>query len=157
MHCKFFLWLLDIYINSYMSQGTPAFMAITLLLGADADTTHYSKYDFESLMYVTLFCATMLKGPYNSWRMELDFSAQQSTPMREWFDLHQLEGTYKQMGHKKVSHMEIFESSIIVLQSIIICPSSSFLFCTCHLSFFPISMSVWSLVPWPVVLNLMFE
>jgi len=88
-------------------------MAIALLLGGDADTTHYSKYDLESLMYVTFFCATMLKGPYDSWRTELDFSAQQSTPMREWFDLRQLEGTYKQMGRKKVSHMEIFESSII--------------------------------------------
>ena len=97
-----------------MSQGTPPFMAIALLLGASVeDTTHYAKYDLESLMYVTFFCATMLKGPYDSWRTELDFRAQESTPMREWFDLNQLEGTYKQMGRKKVSHMEIFEPSII--------------------------------------------
>ena len=95
-----------------MSQGTPPFMAIALLLGGDGDSTHHSKYDLESLMYVTFFCATMLKGP-GSWRTEKEFKDQQSTPMREWFDLRCLEGTYKQMGRTKVSHMEIFESSII--------------------------------------------
>jgi hypothetical protein len=98
-----------------MSQGTPPFMAIALLLGANAggDITHYAKYDLESLMYVTFFCATMLKGPYDSWRTEHDFKAQESTPMREWFDLNRLEGSYSQMGRMKVSHMEIFEPSII--------------------------------------------
>jgi hypothetical protein len=33
--------------------------------------------------------------------------------MREWFDLSDLENTYKQMGRKKVSHMELFKDSII--------------------------------------------
>lgn len=88
-------------------------MAIALLLGAHIDNTHHSKYDLESLMYVTFFCATMLKGPYDAWRTEVDFKALESTPMREWFDLRDLEATYKQMGRKKVSHMTIFETSII--------------------------------------------
>ena len=88
-------------------------MAIALLLDALKDNTHYAKYDLKSLMYVSFFCATMLKGPYDDWRTEVDFKAQESTPMREWFDLRDLEATYKQMGQKKVSHMEIFKSSII--------------------------------------------
>lgn len=88
-------------------------MAIALLLGAHIDNTHHSKYDLESLMYVSFFCATMLKGPYDTWRTQDDFKALESTPMREWFDLRDLEATYKQMGRKKVSHMEIFETSII--------------------------------------------
>lgn len=88
-------------------------MAIALLLDALKDNTHYAKYDLESLMYVSFFCATMLKGPYDDWRTEVDFKAQESTPMREWFDLRDLEATYKQMGRKKVSHMAIFKSSII--------------------------------------------
>ena len=88
-------------------------MAIALLLDAHIDNTHHAKYDLESLMYVCFFCATMLKGLYDDWRTEVDFRAQESTLMREWFDLRDLEATYKQMGRKKVSHMAIFESSII--------------------------------------------
>lgn len=88
-------------------------MAIALLLGAHNDNTHHAKYNLESLMYVSFFCATMLKGLGDDWQMEVEFKAQESTPMREWFDLHDLEATYKQMGKKKVSHMVIFESSII--------------------------------------------
>ena len=88
-------------------------MVIALLLDALKDNTHCTKYNLESLMYVSFFCATMLKGPYDDWRMEVNFKAQESTPTREWFDLRDLEATYKQIGQKKVSHMEIFKSSII--------------------------------------------
>lgn len=33
--------------------------------------------------------------------------------MQEWFDLRQLETSYKQMGRKKASHMIFFEDTII--------------------------------------------
>lgn len=88
-------------------------MAIGLLYNGEKDNIHHAQYDLESLMYVALFCATMLKGPNDSWRLDADFKALHSIPMQEWFDLRDLEATYKAMGRRKVSHMALFEDSII--------------------------------------------
>lgn len=88
-------------------------MAITLLLGVDTDGTHHAKFDLESLMYVLFFCATMLKGPNDTWRNENDFKAYNSIPLREWFDLRHLDQSYAKMGHTKISHMVLFEDAVI--------------------------------------------
>ena len=45
----------------------------------------YAKYIIE-LIYVAFYCATMLKGPNDSWRVEADLTGQ-SIPMNEWFDM----------------------------------------------------------------------
>lgn len=99
-------------ITNVTLQGTPPFMAIALLLNGASETVHYAKYDLESIMYVAFYCATMLKGPNDSWRGEDDLKAQ-SVPMQEWFDLRQLEASYTQMGRTKASHMVFFERTII--------------------------------------------
>lgn len=99
-------------ITNVTLQGTPPFMAIALLLNGASETLHYAKYDLESIMYVTFYCATMLKGPNDSWRRTDELKAQ-SVPMQEWFDLRQLEGSYTQMGRTKASHMVFFERTII--------------------------------------------
>lgn len=100
-------------ITRVTSQGTPPFMAIALLLDIDKGGDHYAKYDLESLMYVMLFCATMLKGPNGTWRSEADFKGYQSVPLREWFDLRSLEHSYRRMGRSKASHMLYFEEAVI--------------------------------------------
>jgi hypothetical protein len=100
-------------IPNVTSQGTPPFMAIALLLDVDTDGLHHAKYDLESLMYVFFYCGTMLKGPKYRWRDEADFKAYTSIPMREWFDLRGLESSYAKMGRTKISHMAVFENTII--------------------------------------------
>jgi hypothetical protein len=87
-------------------------MAIALLLNGAAETVHYAKYDLESLMYVAFYCATMLKGPNDSWRMEADLGGQ-SIPMQEWFEPHHLDSSFGQMGCTKIGHMALFEDAII--------------------------------------------
>lgn len=93
-------------------QGTPPFMAIALLLGGAVETVYYAKYDLESLMYVAFYCATMLKGPNDSWRVEADLEGQ-SIPMKEWFDSRRLDSSFGQMGRTKIGHMALFELAII--------------------------------------------
>jgi hypothetical protein len=88
-------------------------MAIALLLDESNGGTHHAKYDLESLMYVLLFCATMLDGPNDTWRQEADFQAYRSIPLREWFDLRHINQSYTKMGRTKTSHMVHFEESVI--------------------------------------------
>lgn len=88
-------------------------MAIALLLNNENGGDHHAKYDLESLFYVLLFCATMLKGPNGTWRSENDFTSYQSIPLREWFDLRSFEHSYKKMGRAKASHMMFFEDTVI--------------------------------------------
>jgi hypothetical protein len=45
--------------------------------------------------------------------VEADFKACSSTPLREWFDLHSLKASYARAGRAKLSHMTLFEESII--------------------------------------------
>lgn len=88
-------------------------MAIALLLDESNGGTHHAKYDLESLMYVLLFCATMLDGPNDTWRQEADFKAYRSIPLREWFDLRHINQSYTKMGRTKTSHMVHFEEAVI--------------------------------------------
>lgn len=87
-------------------------MAIALLMNGATETVHYAKYDLESLMYVAFYCATMLKGPNDSWRVEGDLKGQ-SIPMREWFELLTFNSLYGKMGRTKIGHMALFEKAII--------------------------------------------
>ena len=64
-------------------------------------------------MYVLFFCATMLKGPHQTWRKEVDLKAYNSVPLREWFDLHSLNQLYEKMGCTKIGHMVVFKSAVI--------------------------------------------
>lgn len=94
-------------------QGTPPFMSISLLMNGAEGVIHEVKHDLESLFYVAIYCATMLKGPHGSWRVDEDFKSYTSTPMKEWFSLGGMEFSYAHMGRLKLSHMEDFDHSII--------------------------------------------
>jgi hypothetical protein len=97
-----------------MFQGTPPFMAIAVLsMEDDTGYIHHAKYDLESLMYVAFYCATMLKGPNGNWREESDFKVHTSVPLREWFDLRRLKGSYRSMGRIKIGHMTTFDTSVL--------------------------------------------
>jgi len=80
-------------------------MAIALLLTGATETLHYAKYDLESLMYVAFYCATMLKGPNDCWRVEDDLEGQ-IIPMKEWFEPRY---PFGQMG---MGHLALFEEAI---------------------------------------------
>jgi len=95
------------------SQGTPPFMAISLLRNGAEGVLHEAKHDLESLLYVMLFCGTMLKGPHGTWRVAVDFQSYSSIPMQEWFSPDAMETSYAHMGRTKLSHMEDFQRAII--------------------------------------------
>lgn len=88
-------------------------MAISLLLSEAEGVIHEPRHDLESLFYVLIYCATMLKGPHGSWRVEDDFRSHISVPMREWFGLDGMESSYARMGRLKLGHMADFERAII--------------------------------------------
>lgn len=88
-------------------------MAIALLANGAVNNIHHAKYDLESLMYVAFYCATMLKGPNNTWRESADCKAHTSIPMREWFDVSCIDYSYGKMARTKLGHMTMFENSII--------------------------------------------
>ena len=94
-------------------QGTPPFMSIALLMNGAEGVVHEVKHDLESLFYVVIYCATMLKGPHGSWRVDEDFKSYTSMLMKEWFSLAGMEFSYAHMGRLKLSHMEDFDRSII--------------------------------------------
>ena len=94
-------------------QGTLPFMSIALLMNGAEGVIHEVKHDLESLFYVVIYCAMMLKGPHGSWQVDEDFKSYTSMPMKEWFSLVGMEFSYAHMGRLKLSHMEDFDCSII--------------------------------------------
>lgn len=96
-----------------MFQGTPPFMAISLLMKGAEGVIHEARHDLESLFYVIIYCATMLKGPHQCWRVEDDFKSYTSVPLKDWFGLQGMERSYAHMGRVKMGHLEDFEGSIV--------------------------------------------
>jgi hypothetical protein len=107
-----------------MSQGMLPFMSILLLVKGAEGVVHEPCHNLESLFYVMIYCATMLKGLHQCWQVPDDFKAYSSMPMKEWFGLDGLECSYASMAQMKTGHMSHFEDTIIVRMD----PYSSLLF-----------------------------